>query len=66
MSSIDGGLEVTELYSDCDRSGIQMPLNDRFLDKKNPCDGKCVVQYVDGWMNQVPSGKWANWMVKYC
>lgn len=62
MSSIDGGLEVTELYSDCDRSGIQMPLNDRFLDKKNPCDGKCVVQYVDGWMNQVPSGKWANWM----
>ncbi|XP_045209574.2 alpha-glucosidase-like [Mercenaria mercenaria] len=62
MTSIDGGLDVTELYSDCDKSGIQMPLNDGLLEKHSPCDGNCIVKYVDGWMNKVPSGKWANWM----
>lgn len=63
MTSVEGGLDVTELYSDCDQRGIQMPINVLMAGKKTPCDGSCITQYVDNWMNSVPSGKWANWMV---
>lgn len=64
MTSVDGGLDATELYSECDQSGIQMPLNVHMSGKKTPCDGSCITQYVDDWMSSVPSGKWANWMVR--
>lgn len=63
MTSTEGSLDAAELYSDCDRSGIQMPLNDALLRMSSPCNGMCITKYVDGWMNKVPSGKWANWVV---
>lgn len=62
MTNIEGDLDAVELYSECDKSGIQMPLNNGLLKQRNHCDGNCITKYVDGWMNKIPSGKWANWM----
>ncbi|WAR05031.1 MALT-like protein [Mya arenaria] len=60
MADIDGGMDVTRMYSYCDRSGVQMPLN--VLQSNNDCRGTCLRTYVDMWMEATPSGKWASWM----
>lgn len=62
MTPVDGGLKEGKLYTDCAAGGIHMPLNNGLLKQRSPCDGACMKQYVDGWINAMPSGKWATWM----
>lgn len=61
VTSIDGDLDVTHLYGDCARTGIQLPLNSAFTQKQGSCGGACFTQYVDSWLSMVPADKWANW-----
>jgi len=63
MANIDGGLDVSRMYSYCDRTGIQMPLNIWPQQTGAGCAGDCLISFVDQWMDKTPSGKWANWMV---
>jgi len=62
MTGLDGGLDAEELYGDCDRSGVQMPLNTGAATLGMSCDGACIRSYVDDWMSQLTSGRWANWV----
>ncbi|KAH3705063.1 hypothetical protein DPMN_080127 [Dreissena polymorpha] len=62
LTNVDGALDISRIYSFCDRSGVQMPLNTGFLTTTS-CNGACVTKLVSDWMGKTPSGKWATWMV---
>ncbi|XP_052254357.1 alpha-glucosidase-like isoform X1 [Dreissena polymorpha] len=61
LTNVDGALDISRIYSFCDRSGVQMPLNTGFLTTTS-CNGACVTKLVSDWMGKTPSGKWATWM----
>lgn len=63
MADIEGGIDPSRLYADCDMSGVQMPLNRKSVDLTPQSNGVSIRQYVNDWMDSTPSGKWANWVV---
>ncbi|XP_069120291.1 amino acid transporter heavy chain SLC3A1-like [Argopecten irradians] len=44
------------------RMGVDLSLDQNFLDKNGSCDGACIKTYVDSWMSQMSNNKWPTWM----
>ncbi|KAK3105977.1 hypothetical protein FSP39_009976, partial [Pinctada imbricata] len=64
LADINGDVsKMMELYGYFKQDGVDLSLNRMFRDNNYPCDGACVRQYVNQWMTNLPTSRWANWVV---
>ncbi|XP_061173906.1 alpha-glucosidase-like [Saccostrea echinata] len=62
MADPDPNSAVTEMmkyYGHFQRDGVHLPLRRRPF--ASNCNGRCVGNYVNEWMNNLPSGRWPTW-----
>ena len=45
------------------QSGADMPFNFNLIFSNRTCGGKCMQGLVESWMDELPEGKWPNWVV---
>ncbi|XP_067685673.1 alpha-glucosidase-like isoform X2 [Haliotis asinina] len=63
FADIMGATELTmSYYGYFNRDGVDFPLNRFCLDLKQGDDGNVVSGVVSRWMDNLPAGRWANWM----
>lgn len=53
--------EMMKYYGHFQRDGVQLPIRRR--DLAPDCGGQCIKDYVNGWMDNLPAGRWPTWSV---
>lgn len=56
---MSSNLEMMKYYGHFQRDGVQLPVKRRQF--PTDCDGRCIKEYVNGWMDNLPSGRWPTW-----
>lgn len=56
---ISSNLEMMKYYGHFQRDGVQLPVKRRQF--PTDCGGRCIKEYVNGWMDNLPSGRWPTW-----
>nr|XP_022331218.1 neutral and basic amino acid transport protein rBAT-like isoform X4 [Crassostrea virginica] len=51
--------EMMKYYGHFQRDGVQLPIRRR--DLAPDCGGQCIKDYVNGWMDNLPAGRWPTW-----
>lgn len=51
--------EMMKYYGHFQRDGVQLPVKRRQF--PTDCGGRCIKDYVNGWMDNLPSGRWPTW-----
>lgn len=58
---LSNNVEMMKYYGHFQRDGVHLPVKRRQF--PTDCGGQCIREYVNGWMDNLPSGRWPTWSV---
>lgn len=58
---MSNNVEMMKYYGHFQRDGVHLPVKRRQF--PTDCGGQCIREYVNGWMDNLPSGRWPTWSV---
>lgn len=56
---MSNNVEMMKYYGHFQRDGVHLPVKRRQF--PTDCGGQCIREYVNGWMDNLPSGRWPTW-----
>lgn len=64
--SVDSINDTIKFYGQYGAKGANFPLNYDLRMAADYCDGYCLKDYIDSWLEMVPLGDTSNWAVSFC